>query len=365
MAAILELAWRDPQYAALVNRHRRGMLYQDPFWLEMLEATLGHRPQIMGLRKNGHLRAALPYVVCPNDTYGPVINSLPFFGSMGGLVADLLEKKAPEYPTARVWLQMLIAALIEKAQALRTVALNIICMPGDALESAYRALLQPDFEDRRTTYIFDHRSLCTNKGQAYLDRFAGRTRTALRKAMKQPFDVAATSRIEDFDAFYRTHRSNMSAMDGTPKPQRFYDAICARRHDPRVALWVARQKGQFVSGALFFLYRHTVEYYMTALSPAYRSYQPQSLIIYTAMRHFAQNGFTHFNFGGTWPGQEGLQRFKAGWGTVAVPYRYLIKTWPGIESILAMTPAAIARQYPFFYVVPFDRLGRPQSHDTR
>ena len=115
--------------------------------------------------------------------------------------------------------------------------------------------------------------------------------------------------------------------------------------------------GKVVAGALFFFFRDMAEYYMTALLHSHRAYQPLGLIIFEAMKSFSERGIRFFNFGGTWPSQEGLRRFKEGWGGVPYNYTYFIKGGVDFSSLQKMTPAQITKAYPYFYVIPFNRLG--------
>jgi hypothetical protein len=79
-----------------------------------------------------------------------------------------------------------------------------------------------------------------------------------------------------------------------------------------------------------------------------------AMILLAAMSEAARRGFTNWNWGGSWPSHESLQRFKAKWG--GQPRRYRYATNVGNPGLVKSTKAELLEQYPGFFVVPFDSL---------
>jgi hypothetical protein len=68
----------------------------------------------------------------------------------------------------------------------------------------------------------------------------------------------------------------------------------------------------------------------------------------------AKRGFEWWNWGGTWRSQKGVYGFKKRWGTGEFPYYYYTRVYD--QKLLQCSKEEIIREYPYFYVVPFDVL---------
>lgn len=338
------------EYARLFQRDKGAMFYQSPFWLEILKETLRLPVRILCTWEGDRLRAAVPFMISPGGSSGPVINTLPFFGSIGGMVSDRVGAEE------EIHLTSLLQALVRKARSVDATSLNVICRPGHPLEHLYREILNPDFEDSRTTYVLDLPTGSRDSEEILMQGFAGRTRTAIRKAMKHRFEVAKTADPRDAEDLYILHCQNIDAVGGIRKPRSFMEAVRSRLGRGCAELWVVKSDGDVIAGALFFVFRETAEYYMTGLSPSFRQCQPLSLLVYEAMKDFVARGIRFFNFGGTWPTQEGLRRFKSGWGARPLPYHYFVKSGSSLDSLLKWSAPRIFARYPYFYVIPYRSL---------
>ena len=82
--------------------------------------------------------------------------------------------------------------------------------------------------------------------------------------------------------------------------------------------------------------------------------QPLSAILHQAMLDASHRGFQHWNWGGSWPSHESLQRFKAKWGGVRTEYRYWTKV--NDPRLLAAAPETLLDAYSGFFVIPFSAL---------
>ena len=67
----------------------------------------------------------------------------------------------------------------------------------------------------------------------------------------------------------------------------------------------------------------------------------------------------YWNWGGTWASQTTLYFFKQRWGAVDRPYRYYTRVFN--RELLNATPAQLLKEYPYFFVAPFDRLQVPNA----
>jgi hypothetical protein len=72
------------------------------------------------------------------------------------------------------------------------------------------------------------------------------------------------------------------------------------------------------------------------------------------MNDAAARGYRWWNWGGTWPSQTGVYRFKRKWSTMEQRYDYAVQL--NDHSLLDWPPARFASEMPGFYAVPFSAL---------
>jgi len=120
------------------------------------------------------------------------------------------------------------------------------------------------------------------------------------------------------------------------------------------AIFTAILRGQPVAALLVFYFNRTVEYFTPVVVETYRQTQALSLVIYKAMQEAMAEGFSNWNWGGTWLSQRGVYDFKKRWGTADYSYYYYTRILNG--SIRTQTKEALLDMYPGFYVLPFSAL---------
>ena len=120
------------------------------------------------------------------------------------------------------------------------------------------------------------------------------------------------------------------------------------------AIFTATLHGEPIAALLVFYFNRTVEYFTPAIVKGYRSSQPLTLIIYKAMYEAIEQGFTNWNWGGTWVGQEGVYDFKKRWGKRDYPYYYYNKIF--YPAVTHQSTKFLLEHYKGFFVIPFDQL---------
>jgi GNAT acetyltransferase-like protein len=334
----------EAAYEEFVLRSERTLAYHGARYRRLLRAVLDAEDWYLVARgPSGEIVGALPAFLRPDAGRGSVLNSLPFYGSNGGIL---------EFGGDRA----VRCALLDRFDALAReqgcVSGTIVTSPLDDDAAFYETAMTFDHRDERLGQVTTLPPASVDVGRELRELFPNKF--ALRKAQKLALTV---SRDDDDGLTFlaATHRANILAKGGLAKDERFFAAlarVCERGRDYDV--WVARQGREPVAGLLVLYFNRTVEYYTPAVVEAYRSSHPQSLIVFEAMQAAAHRGFRWWNWGGTWASQEGVRRFKAGLGAADRPYHYYTRLLD--PSILERQPADILRQFPHFFVVPFAAL---------
>ncbi|MBO9536969.1 GNAT family N-acetyltransferase [Herbaspirillum sp.] len=326
------------RYEAFLLARPETLLYQSWRYQNLLIDLLGCRQQsLLALDDNDQLLAVLP-LMSMDGPFGTVLNSLPFYGSNGGLVG--------KDPNARAGL---IDAYTQMAQASGIAAATIIENP-----------LAPDGADGASYNITDERigqltplPHTDNVEETLMQSFHYKTRNMIRKAEKLGVEVTVDNDAMPF--LVGVHEENMREIGGLAKSRRFFDALPRHfRPGEDYRIYVARLGQELVAAMLVFFYNRTAEYYTPVVRKEYRESQALSAAIFRAMSDAAAQGFAWWNWGGTWLSQDGVYRFKSRWGTQDRRYRYFTSVHN--PEILKASRAELLAAYPSFFTVPFSAL---------
>lgn len=329
-------------YDALTRRCEPGLFSHSALYRRLLEAYLGDDGHyLLLLDKQERICGALPAFVRHHPRRGSVLNSLPYYGSNGGfLLAD------PDPESAR----MLADAFSELALRLGCVASTLISPPVEQDAGLYEEVLDCGCRDTRIGQL----TPLPPTADELMALFHSKTRNMVRKAQRSGIDVRVEDDAQDWRFLIDTHRSNLVVLGGVPKEAAFFD--CVRRlcrPGEHYRLYVARLGGKRVAALLLFYSHAVVEYFTPAVVADFRSLQPLSLVIYTAMQDAVGAGLRLWNWGGTHLDQRSLHRFKRRWGTVDRPYGYYTTIYD--RRILECPRDELLRDFRHYYVFPFDR----------
>jgi CelD/BcsL family acetyltransferase involved in cellulose biosynthesis len=109
------------------------------------------------------------------------------------------------------------------------------------------------------------------------------------------------------------------------QPRKFFDLL--GKHILAQGLGfilLAYKDDQCLAGGLFLHWQHTLTYKYAVSSSKGQQYRPNNLLSWTAMRWGCENGYTVFDLGRTELENEGLRRFKNGWGAEESPLPYSV-----------------------------------------
>lgn len=157
-------------------------------------------------------------------------------------------------------------------------------------------------------------------------RFADSVRTNIRKAIRVGVEVRIDKSIDGVRQYYRLHCITRKRHCLPPQPYRFfkktYDHIISKNLG-FVAL--AHYRGVNVAGAVFFNFGEQSIFKFGASDYAYQGLRANNLVIWEAIKWHTQHRYRSLCLGRTEMDNEGLRRFKIGWGTderILNYYRY-------------------------------------------
>ncbi|MEW6096962.1 MAG: peptidoglycan bridge formation glycyltransferase FemA/FemB family protein [bacterium] len=287
--------------------------------------------------ENGEIKGVLPLMFIDGE-YGRVYNSLPFFGSNGGIISSSRESY-----------DLLIKEYNSIITDTQVGASTIISNP--LIECNYEDI-KYDLTDIRIGMLTNLK-FKQNHEEMILTEIDSTARRNINKAINSNIIVEIDNSQIEF--LKNLHQENMRAIGGREKDDRFFSLI--HRHfeeEKDYNIYVAKKEGKMIAGLLLFYFNKTVEYFTPGIMKEFGSLQPLSLIIYKAMVDASKQGYYFWNWGGTWLTQEGVYRFKKKWATISREYLYYIKI--NNPKIYNASKEELLNEYKFFYVIPFTKL---------
>lgn len=307
----------------------------------------------IALDSNENIAGVLPSFL-KSSGYGNVLNSLPFYGSNGGVICNDGDYKLTS---------LLLNEYYDFAKHNNVISATVITSPFEDNIEYYDNHLDYTYKDTRIGQFTKLPMDDSNIENDLFDVFHYKTRNSIRKAQK--LNVLITSEYSRlyFDFLVSTHKDNMNEIGGISKPYDFFKIISSiYEYGKDYMLYTALHEGNPIASLLIFKFNKTIEYFTPVIKKEYRSYNALNLLIFEAMKDSVKQGFDWWNWGGTWLTQDGVYNFKKRWGTSEKNYYYYTKVFN--NSLLSMTKDVLLDQYPYFYVIPFGRLCNNELTDN-
>ena len=323
-----------------------SLIYQSPKFVSFLARHLSGQQLWFILRENDQIKCVLPAIFKTSLEGRAVVNSLPFFGSNGGVIHNKASKEQ---------IISLVSFFLEWARLEGSVSVTIVSNPldPDAIEALEQ--IQWDFRKERISQIteIDNIRSATDLMKAFDDP---RPRN-IRKALKEGVSVSKSKSPESIRFLVDTHTANLDSIGGSSKSPFFFQQVFDTFDGSEVELYIGSLGEHKVAALLVFNYNGIAEYFTPAVVADFRNTQALSLVIFEAMVSSLNSGMRMWNWGGTWTTQKGVYDFKKKWG--AEDRVYFVYTQVFDNSILDNSKSDISLKWPGFYVVPFDELSNP------
>lgn len=325
-------------YELFLQQHKGSMLYYTLKYKKFLETLLDCSSQYFVAIEGTKIVGVLP-LMYKTGKYGKVVNSLPYYGSNGGILTTNGLAKGELLSKYNV-------IISEEDVAAATLITN-------PLDQNYPYENIPtDEKDYRIGQLSRIGGRYKNLEELMV-LFHTKTRNTIRKPIKAGVRISIENDM--FDFLQTTHGMNMASIGGLAKTNEFFTLVKDKFEAGKdYNIYLARLENEPLAALLVFYYGQVVEYYTPVVIKEHRHLQPLSLIIAQAIFDAAENDFDWWNWGGTWASQGGVYDFKVRWGTSEINYHYYITI--NNKEIYYVTPKELLTEYPGFYVLPFDKL---------
>jgi CelD/BcsL family acetyltransferase involved in cellulose biosynthesis len=280
-----------PGWDALVEANAESSFFHRTAWARVLHETYGHQPIYFCRFVDGQLDELLPIMEISRPWMGRRGVSLPFTDvcvSLQGAKQDrvALYELAMEHGRYRRW------------QSLESRSNNHDCQGASP------------------SLAFYGHTIDLRPGQEALFRsFHSAVRRGIRKAVRTGVRVEFDDRVESIQTFYALHRMTRRRHGLPPQPVRFFESIgqyaLTQGHGfVATAFWEDKP----LASAIFFLHRRKAIYKFGASDHDFQDLRPNNILMWQAIKRCVDYGFESLHLGRTSLANEGLRRFKLGFG---------------------------------------------------
>ena len=334
-------------YEAFIDENKGFLWYSSMAYLLFFKEYLKANDRYLIALIKDKIVGCLPLFSFSDKKYGQILNSLPYYGSTGGLLIDkrLSTDKA-------IFISDKLFDELEKIIKSENVAgLTVITSPFDTFSKNYlEEYFSADFKDFRIGQL----TPLPKNHDDLMSVFQSPRPRNIRKALKSNIKVRTSTLQDDFNFLEETHQENIKTIGGKFKDSNFFNLVRQGKAKETFKLYIAEYEGQRVAALLLFYFNETVEYFTPCTLGEYRNLQPSSLLIYEAMKDAINSQYRFWNWGGTWESQYGVYDFKKRWGAVDKKYHYFTKIFN--KQLLELSQHEIEVAYPNFYTLPFKYL---------
>ena len=315
-----EIVRLDPlageEWDALVDSHPEAGIFHRSAWARVLADTYGHRPYYLSCRERGRVIALIPLMEVSSPVTGRRGVSVPFADMAGplcfpGMKVEVMQQAVDDVARERGW----------QHTEWRGGQTGAVGWQVSAAYLAHTLSLQPSLDDLQAG-------------------FDSATRRSLRKAEKGPLEVSIRHDEEAVRIFYQLHARTRRRHGLPPQPYSFFRHLhrhCLRGGGGAVVLASAGDRP--VAAAVFLTAGMQAVYKFGASDERYPEWRGNHLVMWSALRWLKAKGLRHLHLGRTDLGQDGLRRYKLGWGTTESRLEY-IRYAPGeAKSAAASRPS--------------------------
>jgi len=173
----------------------------------------------------------------------------------------------------------------------------------------------------------------------------------IKKAQRNELQVQENNSYESVKDFYRLNCLTRKRHGLPPQPFSFFKSISENifKKGHGFVLLVDYNHTK-IAGGMFFHFGDKAIYKYSAMDKKYQYLRPNDLITWKAIERYGEAGNKKFCFGRTETDNEGLRRFKAGWGgeeSVIKYYRYSFAENDFVEGFQGnRTPVALFKMMP-------------------
>ncbi|HEX5397509.1 MAG TPA: GNAT family N-acetyltransferase [Verrucomicrobiae bacterium] len=285
---------------ALVAAHPQGSIFHTTAWAKTLQQSYDFKPVYFMAGEAGGRSSMLPLMEVDSWLTGRRGVALPYTDDCEPLYSDAgamrsLTEASLKFGRARKWKSVEWRG----GRGLFNGAPAALAYYGHALD------LDPD------------------EGRMF-SRLDSSVRRAVRKAEKSGVTVNISQSLQAMKSFYALHCQTRRKHGLPPQPFSFFQNIFEHLLSKKLGMIaIASRREQPVAASVYFQLGARAVYKYGASDEAFQHLRGANLVMWEAIKWHARHGATVLHFGRTSLNNEGLRRFKLGWGAAEQRIEYV------------------------------------------
>jgi Acetyltransferase (GNAT) domain len=290
----------NPDWDRLVVSHPDVNFFHSAAWAKVLCKTYNHKAIYLHFSRRNELVALVPMMEVRSAFTGRRGVCLPFSDFCGPLIFDedgpgFVVEKLSELARQRNWKYFELRGGQETLPPLATPI----------------------------TQFYGHKLPLPDSSEELLAGFASSVRRAIRKAEKIGGSVEVIKTRDAILEFYHLHVKTRRRHGLPPQPLSFFLNIYEEIiKSGRGFVVLARRGSRSFAAAVFFQFGKNAVYKFGASDEVFQEFRGNNLVMWEAIKFLIRDGSKMLHFGRTALENNGLRRFKAGWGTMEEVIQY-------------------------------------------
>ena len=319
-----------------------SLIYSCPSFIDLVSDHLNASPGWILAKNETAILGAIPFVQSKSGDLGTVFNSLPYYGSNGGVFQRVPDDQAK---------RLLVKAYFDYAKSQNACSATLITNPLIQDNELYESVIEGFIRDERIGQITHLRK----SDDELIKSFDDPRPRNIRRALKEGIQVSSGNEKVPVEFLYKVHVENIQAIGGLSKSWIFEKLLTDM---PLICgPFTLAQKMVCGFGIVAFYFNGTVEYFTPVIKSEHRNTQFWHLSFSGNERCSKNRGCKNWN----WVDlvSQGVYDFKKRWGTTDYPYYYYTKLFN--EEVKSSSKDTLLKDYPGFFVLPFSELEKIEN----
>ena len=266
--------------------------FHSSYWCRVIAETYNYIPYYFIVQSNTTIKAAIPLMVVNSRLTGKRAVSLPFTDYCPPLVS-----KETDFSDLK-------NEIIEfcKGKGLKYVEIR----GGNKL---FNGVLPSIFD-------YNHSLNLSISENELHNNLSSNTKRNIKKSIREGVIVDISNSISALEDFYQMNCLTRKKHGLPPQPKAFFENLFKYVLSPRKGfIAIGMFNNVSIAGAIYLLMGKKAIYKFGASNMEYQNLRANNLVMWEAIKYCKNNDFESFCFGRTEPDNEGLRKFKLGWGT--------------------------------------------------
>lgn len=294
-----------PGWDELILNYEGYSSFHTSGWIRTIRDTYNYEPQFFVVKENDSVSSIIPIMTVKSFLTGKRAVSLPFSDYCEPLINDSAHFKN------------LFEKIISFAKSQK---LKYVEVRGG---QKYFGDIAP------STIDYLHKLDLTKGEESIFKNLSSNTKRNIKKAEREDVTVSISGSEEALEDFYQMNCATRKKHGLPPQPKKFFENL----HKYLLAkdkgfIAIARHQNKSVASALYMFTGKKAIYKYGASYMEFQNLRANNIVMWEAIKRCINDGYEEFCFGRTEPDNEGLRKFKLGWGTteeVNNTYRYDLK----------------------------------------